>query len=106
MAQTTLTPTSMGFSAQTVGTTSAPRTAYFRNNQLNPLTISSVVGSGDFAYSGGTCPLAPATLAAGKTCTIQMVFTPTQVGPRTGVLTISDDATEGPRTISLSVIGK
>ncbi|MEO8725869.1 MAG: choice-of-anchor D domain-containing protein, partial [Acidobacteriaceae bacterium] len=106
MTQTTLTPTSIGFSAQAVGTTSGPRTAYFRNNQLRALTISSVVGTGDFAYSGGSCPLAPATLVAGKTCTINVVFTPTQVGPRTGVLTINDDATEGPRTISLSGSGK
>ena len=48
--------------------------------------------TGDFATTAATtCPLSPSTntLAAGASCSVQVVFSPTQSGPRTGTLTIA-----------------
>jgi Abnormal spindle-like microcephaly-assoc'd, ASPM-SPD-2-Hydin len=42
---------------------------------------------------------------AGKTCVIKVTFTPTQIGTRTGTLTINDNAANTPQTVALSGIG-
>ena len=100
----TLNPTSFSFSGQTVNTTSVAKTLSVQNNQSNPLTISSISASGDFAQTS-TCPFAPNTLAAGAICTVSITFTPTALGTRSGTLTVTDDANNSPQTASLSGTG-
>jgi hypothetical protein len=46
------------------------------------------------------------TVAAGASCVIKVTFTPTQVGVRTGTLTVTDDAVDSPQTVGLSGTGK
>src|SRR5207253_3020646 len=57
--------------------------------------------SGDFAQTNncGT------TVAAGANCTINVTFTPTATGTRSGALTVTDNATNSPQTASLSGTG-
>ena len=98
----TLTPATLSFGSPAVGNTSAAKTATFKNTQTAPLTISGIAISGgtaptDYAW-GGTCPLSPNTLAAGKTCKITVTFTPSALGSRTAVLTVTD-------SVSTSSIG-
>src|SRR5437879_1326919 len=63
-APVTLSPTSLSFVSQTVGTTSATSAVKLTNNQATALTISSIVASGDFAVvQNSTCG---ASLASGK----------------------------------------
>ncbi len=45
------------------------------------------------------------SLAAHTTCTINVTFTPTQLGQRTGTLTITDNAAGSPHTVSLTGAG-
>jgi hypothetical protein len=45
------------------------------------------------------------TLAAGKSCVIKVTFTPTQVGARTGNISITDNAPGSPQTVPLSGTG-
>src|ERR1039457_2349631 len=106
---TTLTPATQSFGNEAVNQTSAAKTATLKNNQTVALTISSIAVSGgtapeDYA-TGGTCPISPATLGAKKSCSITVTFTPSATGNRTGTLTVTDDASTSPQTVSLSGTG-
>ncbi len=92
-----LTPTSLTFPAQDVGTTSAPQTVTVDSKGDAPLAISNISISGDFAETN-TCT---APLPLGSSCTISVTFTPTAGGTRNGTLTITDNAPGSPHRISL-----
>ncbi len=98
----TLSPTNMTFAAQNVGTTSAAQLSTLANNQTTALSITSVTITGDFAQSN-TCGT---SLAASAKCTISVTFTPTTSGTRTGVVTITDSATNSPQKINLTGTGQ
>jgi hypothetical protein len=103
-----LAPTSLPFGGQMLTTTSAAIPVKLTNTGTGPLTISSIAASGDFAATStgaSACPIGPATLAAGLQCTINVTFAPTQVGARTGTLTITDNAGGSPQTIPLTGTG-
>src|SRR2546429_96006 len=90
-----LAPTSLDFGNQPLATTSARMTVTLTNTGTAALTINSFPASGDFAATStgaSACPTSPATLAAGANCTINVTFTPTASGARTGTLSLADDA--------------
>jgi len=108
-AQTTLNPSALSFGNVAVGVASGSKTATLKNTQTVALTISSITISGgtapsDFAWTG-TCPLSPATLGAGQRCRINVTFTPTALGSRTAVLTVTHSASTSPQSVSLSGTG-
>src|SRR2546429_421555 len=93
------------FGNQLLATTSAPMTVTLTNTGTAALTINSSAPSGDFAATStgaSACPTSPATLAAGGTCTINVTFTPTALGARTGTLSLADDAGGSPQIMTLS----
>jgi hypothetical protein len=103
-----LAPTSLAFGNQLLNTTSAAQTVTLTNTGTGPLTINSIAGSGDFAGTStgaSACPISPATLAVNANCTISVTFTPTATGARAGTLTITDNATGSPHTVSLTGTG-
>lgn len=93
-----LSPTSLTFGSQPVGTTSAPQTVTLSSNGTAPLHITSILTSGDFAEPDN-CGKG---VAAGSTCTLNVTFTPTTSGTHTGTLTISDNAVGSPQTVGLT----
>ena len=93
--------TSLTFANQLVGTTSAAQTVTLSNTGTADLTITSIVASGDFAQTNNC----GSTVTAGGNCTISVTFTPTATGARTGAVTITDNASDSPQTISLSGTG-
>src|SRR5207248_89958 len=100
-----LAPTSLGFGNQPLTTTSAPITITLTNTGTAALTINSFAASGDFAATStgaNACPTSPATLAAGANCSINVTFTPTASGARTGTLSVADNAGGSPQTLALS----
>src|SRR5438046_3044004 len=100
-----LAPTSLGFGNQPLATTSTPMTVTLTNTGTAALTINSFAASGDFAATStgaSACPTSPATLAAGANCTINVTFTPTASGARTGTLSLADDAGGSPQIMTLS----
>ena len=103
-----LSPTSLNFGNQNVGTTSAAKSIMLTNSGTASLTISSIALSGtnvgDFAQTS-TCPLSPNTLAAGSNCTISVTFTPTTNGTQSASVTITDNAAGSPHSVSLSGMG-
>jgi hypothetical protein len=96
-----LTPTSLTFAAQAVGTTSPPQQASLKNVGNETLNITSIAASGDFAQTNN-CGSA---VAASASCTLTVTFTPTATGTRTGAITITDNATGSPQRVLLTGIG-
>ena len=83
-----------------------------RRNQVtlsNPsglaLTISSIAVTGTNATDFSQTNTCGTGLAAGASCTITVTFKPTQTGPRTASVTITDNAAGSPQTIGLSGTG-
>ena len=96
-----ISPPSLTFASQAVGTTSAPQTVMLTNTGTGTLVILRIAASGDFAQTN-TCG---SSLAVGANCTISVTFTPTASGARTGDLTINDNAGSGLQSVSLSGTG-
>jgi Abnormal spindle-like microcephaly-assoc'd, ASPM-SPD-2-Hydin len=96
--QVTLSPTSLTFGVQAVGTTSGAQQVTVTNSGTGTLTVSSVQASAPFAATN-TCG---APIAPGNNCTIQVTFTPTSDSVQTGTLTIVNNASVNPQTVALS----
>jgi hypothetical protein len=100
--------TTLTYSAQPVGTTSAAQSVTLTNTGNAALMITSIAitgaNSGDFAQTN-TCPVSPATLAAGANCKINVTFDPTATGARNASLGVTDDASGSPQNISLTGTG-
>ena len=98
-----LTPASAAYSTQAVGTTS-PAKIFTLSSSLNTTLDNIVIStSGDFAVSSTTCTT---TLAAKGSCSIDVVFKPTETGTRTGSLSVSDSAGNSPQSSQLTGTGK
>ena len=95
-------PSSLAFNSTPVGATSASQAIILTNNQSGNLTITAISASGDYSAANGNCPMSPATLAAGATCTINVTFSPTVNGSIPGVLTVATDAMPGTQPVALT----
>jgi hypothetical protein len=104
----TLSPTSLTFGGQNVGSSTAPQSITVTSNGSAPLAISSIsitgANPGDFSETN-TCPTNPSTLAVNANCTISVTFTPAATGPRSAAVSISDNATGSPQTVPISGTG-
>jgi len=97
----TLSPTSLSFGSQALHNASDAQTVTLSNYRTSPLTILGISVRGPFAQSS-TCGYG---LAAGASCTISVIFTPRDVGPAGGQLTVSHDAAPNPTFIHVDGIG-
>jgi len=102
VAPLTPTPTSLTFGTLTVGSTSSPQILTLKNN--NPSTALSITFSanGDYsAVAGGGTPCG-ATVAAGASCTISVIFKPKQNGAINGAVTVKDGVALTPLVVGLT----
>ena len=97
-----LSPTSLTYAPQLVGTASATQAMTLTNGGNANLAISSITPSGDFRLAGKSCG---STVAPGRSCNINIYFKPTATGTRTGTLTVADNAFNSPQTASLTGTG-
>jgi len=101
--QASLSATSLSFGNQKTGTTSAAKTLKITNTGNTPLNLSNLTISGNFAIaSSGTTCAKNGTVQASASCQINVTFTPTSKGSKSGTLTISDNAQNSPQNVSLS----
>ncbi|HLA69956.1 MAG TPA: choice-of-anchor D domain-containing protein, partial [Steroidobacteraceae bacterium] len=91
-------PTSLTFTSPAVGSTSPAQAVQLTNTGTLSAAIGSILASGDFAQTNNC----GASLAVSASCTVNVTFTPTVTGNRTGTLTVSSDATNSPTTVALS----
>jgi hypothetical protein len=98
-----LTPASLSFNSQFVGTTSAPQTVTLVNSGSATLNITSVaVTAGAGFAQTNNCGT---SVAAGSSCTISVSFTPTGSGTASGTLSVTDNTTGSPQTVGLTGTG-
>jgi hypothetical protein len=100
-----LSPSSLSFGTQSVGTATATQTATLSNTGAGTLSISSVTMTGTnataFVITGSTCT---SSLAAAAKCQVQLAFRPGGMGTATASLSITDST--GTQTVALSGRGK
>jgi uncharacterized protein (TIGR03437 family) len=93
-------PAVLTFAAQSLNTASAAQTVMLFSAGGSPLNLT-VATTGDFAQTNncGT------SVAAGAACTINVTFTPTALGSRTGNLNLTDNASSGTQSVPLTGSG-
>lgn len=103
-----LSPGSLTFPGQNLGTISAPQSITITNAGSAPLAINgvSVVGANaaDFTETNN-CPANLAVNPPGNSCTVQVTFSPSAVGNRTATISVADNAAGNPHTITLAGLG-
>lgn len=99
-----LNPSSLNFGNVNVGDTSPPQTITVTNNGTNALTISAIAASGDFNQTSD-CPVSPASLAVGASCTINVTFQPNTPRTANQQLTITSDAATPQLNVPLTGVG-
>ncbi len=96
-----LTPASISFGQVEVGTTSAPLPVSAANSSAVAIPISSVSVTPPFILSANAC--GTTSLTANSVCQLAVEFAPTQDGPASGLLTLTDGA--GTQTVELNGTG-
>jgi hypothetical protein len=96
-------PGSLTFGTQNVGTTSASQPVTLNNTGTAALTITGIATSANFGQFNNC----RSSVAASGSCTINVTFSPSATGPLTGTLTITDNngAAGSRQTVRLSGTG-
>jgi hypothetical protein len=95
-------PTSLAFGSVAQGQTSAQQSVTLTNSGSLAAQLKTPTITGDFAIAGNHCSN---TLAAAAGCTMQITFSPTATGSRTGTLTASASNSSSPASVALSGTG-
>ena len=100
-----LSATALHFGNQVVTSSATAQTVTLTNNGGLPLSISALSLTGgnasDFSYTT-TCK---ASLPDGSSCVFNVTFTPVAAGDKTAVLTITDNASGSPHTVTFDGTG-
>jgi hypothetical protein len=97
-----ITPSNVFFANQVVGTTSAASTVTFSNQGSDLLSIAGISMTGNNAADFRQTNNCGTSLAAGASCNISVVFSPSSVGSRLATLSFADSASGSPQTVGLS----
>jgi hypothetical protein len=101
-------PTSLNFGTQTVKTSSVPQDITMKNIGPSAVTITkiSITGSRVTSFSEtNNCPISPATLPSGASCTITAMFTPQLKGALNANVTVQDTGGGSPQNVPMSGTG-
>jgi hypothetical protein len=98
---TMVSPGSLTFNSQVLGTISAVQNVTLTNSGSSAVTIASINITGDFGQTNNC----GAMVAAGSSCAIAVTFSPAGVGARTGTLTVTDNSSASPHSVTLSGTG-
>ena len=107
LIQTTvdLTPITLAFGSETIGTTSAPQNATLSNVGTSSLSINGISITGTGAGSFAQTNACGSSLGAGKSCTVSVTFDPKSAGTFTPSLTVNYAGTASPQKVTLSGTG-
>jgi len=95
--------TDIAFGNQAVGTTSAPVTITLTNENSFTILVGAVTASDDFLVSSNNCP---ASVSPGKSCAVQVEFSPDETGKVTGTLFVTSSDPNSPLELGLSGTGQ
>jgi hypothetical protein len=97
----TFTPSTLTFTAHLVGVASRPQPVTVKNNGSTDVDFVSIVAAGDFSQTNncGT------SLPAGASCTVNVTFTSSDIGPRSGLITFNDTDPTNLQTVTMTGSG-
>ncbi|HLV96143.1 MAG TPA: choice-of-anchor D domain-containing protein [Candidatus Acidoferrales bacterium] len=96
-----ISPSSLTFAAQAVGTKSAAQQITIANNGGGPLAISGISLAGTNSTDFSQTDNCPPSLAANANCVINVIFAPASPGSRSASLRVADNANGSPQQIAL-----
>ena len=100
-----VTPTALRFGQESVGGQSAPKKITLTNTGSVTLNFSSIsvtgVNAGDFDQTN-TCST---RLAAGRSCYITVIFSPSATGSRKAIVSVEHSGSGSPQSVALSGTG-
>ena len=100
-------PNLLVFSDPQVGGTDPPGTVTVTSSGTAPLTISTITvggtNAGDFAKVADGC--SGTTLRPNSSCSVRVLFHPTAQGARSATLSVADNASNSPQTLTLVSLG-
>jgi len=103
----TLSPGSLTFSAQNTGTTSPSQDFSITNTGTTSISFTSIAitgtNAGEFSITSNNCG---SSLAVGSSCYVYITFSPTATGTQTAAVTITDNATGSPQSVTLTGTGQ
>ncbi len=109
LSDLTVAPNPLNFGNQCINTTSAAQTVTATNIGEAAITMDSVTASAPFSETDNCLSSPLAGVATGQTtggsCTMNVSFAPTNVGPFTGTLTLTDSDFSSPQTVTLTGTG-
>ena len=101
-----LSPATLAFGSQTVGSPSTAQTATLTNSSSVDLTdVATLRLTGANAESFAQSNNCGTTVSAGTSCTVSVVFTPAGEGAQAAALTVSDSAAISPQEVTLTGTG-
>jgi phospholipase C len=92
--------TNVYFGAQQLKTSSPAYQVKLTNSRTTTLNISKIAIGGEFAQTNNCGKLGP-----GAGCAVNVTFNPTQTGPLTGTLTVTDSDPSSPQVVTLHGTG-
>jgi len=96
--QVSVSPSALLFNSQSVGTTSPPQQVTVMNQGNVALAFTNISVSGQYTQTNNC----GGAIAPNNFCDISVTFVPTSGGDQDGALTLTDNATNSPQTVSLS----
>lgn len=96
---------SLTFASTLVGETATAQSVTLTNTGSATLTITSVGVTGTGATSFGETNNCVGTVLAGKSCTISVTFAPPSAGSFSAAVSVTDNATGSPQSVSLTGVG-
>ena len=100
-----LSPSTLAFGSEPVDMTCPSQVVTLSNTGSAVLNITSITFTGANASSFSEANTCGSSVAAGGNCTIAVLFTPSAAGTLTASLSIADNASGSPQSVSLSGTG-
>jgi len=101
----TVTPVSLVFPAQNVGTSSAPQVVTLTNGAADTLTITSIGFTGGAAADYSQTNNCGSALSGNSNCTINVTFKPKAINNRIATLKVVDSAAGGSQSVAITGVG-
>lgn len=101
----TFAPTSQDFGVQAIGSSSSARTFTLTNTGTAPLKIENFAIVGGDQGSFSLVQICPSILPVGANCALQVIFTPSILGPHEASIAVRDDAKASPQVITVKGVG-
>jgi hypothetical protein len=97
-----LTPQSLNFGEQKVGTRSGPLPIVITNQGVSSIAISQITTNSANYSETNNCP---SQLASGASCTVKVTFKPVKAGTMDAILNVKDSGGGASQSVTLTGIG-